>query len=82
MGDTHLLNLALAGIGISAGTAIVIAAAIIGIAALRLHFTMRTTSAVTTSTVTTSAVTTGAPTTAPIAAPAMATTAPRERQAA
>lgn len=37
MGDTHLLNLALAGFGISAAAAIVLALAIIGIAALTLR---------------------------------------------
>jgi len=37
MVDTQLLNIALAGLGISAGIAIVIAAAIIGISAIVLH---------------------------------------------
>ncbi len=69
MGDMHLLNLALAGLGISAATAIVIAAAIIGIAALRPHFRTRATAA-------------SPLTAAPIAAPAMATTPTRERQPA
>ncbi len=37
MVDAHLINIALAGLGISAGAAIVIAAAIIGISAIVLH---------------------------------------------
>jgi hypothetical protein len=37
MFDTHLINVALVGLSISAGVAILIAAAIIGIAAARLH---------------------------------------------
>ena len=37
MGDLHLLNMALAGIGISAAAAVVIALAIIGFAALNLR---------------------------------------------
>jgi hypothetical protein len=37
MFDTHLINMALAGLSISAGAAILIAIAIIGIAAIVLH---------------------------------------------
>jgi hypothetical protein len=37
MVDTHLINLVVAGLGISAGVAIVIAAVIIGISAIVLH---------------------------------------------
>ena len=37
MVDTHLINIALAGLGISAGVAVLIAAAIIGISAIVLH---------------------------------------------
>jgi hypothetical protein len=37
MFDTHLINVALTGLGIAAGVAIAIAAAILGIAAARLH---------------------------------------------
>jgi hypothetical protein len=37
MVDAHLINIALAGLGISAAAAIVIAAAIIGISAIVLH---------------------------------------------
>jgi hypothetical protein len=37
MFDTHLINVALVGLSVSAGVAILIAAAIIGIAAIRLH---------------------------------------------
>lgn len=39
MFDTHLINMALAGLGISAGIAVLIAVAIIGVAAL--HFRER-----------------------------------------
>ncbi len=42
MGDMHLINLALAGISVSAGAAILVAVAIIGFAALRLHGKSRT----------------------------------------
>ncbi len=37
MVDTHLINIALAGLGISAGVALAIAVAIIGISAIVLH---------------------------------------------
>jgi hypothetical protein len=37
MVDTHLINVALAGLGISAGIAVLIAVAIIGISAIVLH---------------------------------------------
>ena len=37
MVDTHLINIALAGLGLSAGVAVLIAAAIIGISAVVLH---------------------------------------------
>jgi hypothetical protein len=37
MVDTHLINVALAGLGISAGIAVMIAFAIIGISAIVLH---------------------------------------------
>jgi hypothetical protein len=37
MFDTHLINVALVGLSVSAGVAILIAAAIIAVAALRLH---------------------------------------------
>jgi len=37
MFDTHLINVALVGLSISAGVAILIAAAIIGVAAIRSH---------------------------------------------
>ena len=55
MFDTHLINVALAGLSITAGAAILIAAAIIGIAAIRLHGKTRRVSTVTAAPVTAAA---------------------------
>jgi hypothetical protein len=45
--DTHLINLAMAGIGISAGVAVLMALAIIGAFAWRMHDTNRSNSVIT-----------------------------------
>ena len=61
MFDTHLINVALAGLSITAGVAILIAAAIIGIAAIRLHGQPRRVSTVTAAPVSASAAAQPAP---------------------